>query len=181
MNKLDFLSYFVYQPDKIRMRFIVSSFFQNATIEITKEEVNLRDVLDFYVPKYKKEGKFDTRVIDVQVLDFEILPLKVCEVMLDPIKWDLGIDSDKLPSVERLYPIPIATDLISGRTLLLDSNHTITSIVGKLDLSHINKIKISVIRIKGRGLEAIIGDFNILNREKQYGRDLTQNAAPQYE
>ncbi len=166
MDKSEFLAQFVYQPDKIRMLFDVPLFLQNATIEITQEEVSLRELLDFYVPKYKKEGKFDSRGIEEQITDPGTLPLAVNEAILDPEKWNLSIGSEKLPRLEQLDTVPIATDLMSGKTLLLDSNHTIISLVSKIDPDLLSEGKLTVVRIIGRGLEEIIRDFRILNRKE---------------
>jgi hypothetical protein len=167
MNKSKFLELYINCPGevKIRMALVIPSFLENETIRITEETIQLKDMLDFYVPKYEKHGKFDSRDFNEQVLDPEVLPLTIKQTMLKPGRWDLAIESDGRPGYDLLHPIPIATDLKSGKTLLLDSNHTITSIVGELSAKNLEGITLSVVHVTGNGLEDFIPDFRILNRK----------------
>lgn len=166
MDKSKFLELFIDCPGgvKIRMALIIPPFIENETIKITEETVRLSDVLDFYVPKYKKHGEFDPRSFNEQNSDLEVQPLTVRQTMSNPGKWDLAIPSQQRPSIDKLQPIPIATDLKSGRTLLLDSNHTVVSAVGELNADALDKYSLSVVHITGIGLEDFIPDFKILNR-----------------
>ena len=82
--------------------------------------------------------------------------------MHDPAKWDLKADTANLPSIEQLKPVPVATDLKSGKTLLLDSSHVITSIIATAKLDLLSEI--DIVHITGTSLEDVICDFEILNR-----------------
>ena len=162
MDKQEFLNTYIYAPSKIRMRFDVEAFISDETIQVVKEKLGLQDLLSYYVPKYEKQGERDMRDIKQQLKDSDTHPLLLNKAILDPVKWDLNISTKSLPPIEKIQPVPIATDLISQKSLLLDSNHTITAILSRLkpDLS----TKIDIVRIIGTSLEDVIGDFGILNR-----------------
>lgn len=146
------------------MIFNVAPFLQNQTIRITQETVCLIDVLNFYVPKFKKDGEFDNRGIEIQINDLETLPLTVREVVSAPMKWDLGETDDLITDITQLTPVPMATDTKSGKALLLDSSHTIVNIISSSDSNKLGDIELPIIRITGEGLGDIIGDYKILNR-----------------
>lgn len=146
------------------MALVIPPFLENKTIQIKEETIQLRNMLDFYVPKYEKHGKFDARGFDEQALDLEVSPLTIKKTMLEPGQWDLAIDSNDRPSINQLRPVPIATDLKSGKTLILDSNHTLASILGELDKKALESTNLSVVHITGIGLEGFVPDFMILNR-----------------
>lgn len=164
MDKSEFLKHFLWPPDKIRMLFNVDPFMKNVTIKITKEAVALEAMLEYYVPKFKKSGNFDTRGIEEQIADPETLPIAISEVMKEPAEWGLGIDTSKLPEAKHLDPVPIATDLKSNKTLVLDSNHTIVNLIRGLGPRELKRTHIPIVHIKGVDLEDVICDFKILNR-----------------
>lgn len=163
MDKLEFLNSFIYAPNRIRMQFDIEAFMNDETILVVEEKLSLEELLSYYVPKYEKQGERDIRDIKQQLKDPDVFPLLLSKAMQDPVKWDLNISTKSLPPIDRILPIPVATDLISQKSLLLDSNHTITATLSRLnpDLS----TKIDVVRLIGTNLEDIIGDFGILNRE----------------
>lgn len=163
MDKQEFLNTFIYAPDKIRMRFDVETFLNDETIQLVKEKLSLEDLLSYYVPKYEKRGERDIRDIKQQLKDPDVFPLLLSKAIQDPVKWDLNISTKDLPPTEKIQPIPVATDLISQKSLLLDSNHTITATLSRLnpDLS----TEIDIVRLIGTNIEDIIGDIGILNRE----------------
>ena len=162
MDKLEFLNTFVYATDKIRMRFDVKAFMSDETIQVVKEKLSLEELLSYYVPKYEKHGERDIRDMKQQLKDPDVFPLLLSKAIQDPVKWDLNISTNSLPTIDKIQTVPVATDLISQKSLLLDSNHTITATLSKLkpNLS----TKIDIVRIIGTGLEDVIGDFGILNK-----------------
>ena len=76
MNKSQFLSLYIYPPNeakiRIRMLFNTDAFMRNNTIKVTTGKVSLQDALSYYVPKYKKNGKRDTRSIEQQIEDPDV-------------------------------------------------------------------------------------------------------------
>lgn len=164
MDKTEFLEFYIHHPNRVRMIFNEVPFLQNQTIKITQETICLIDVLNFYVPKFKKNGDLDSRGIELQISDPEIMPLTVREVVSAPVKWDLGETGNLITNITQLVPVPMATDTKGGKTLLLDSSHTIVNIISKTDSNTFGDIELPIIRISGEGLEDIIGDYKILNR-----------------
>ena len=166
MNKSEFIHQFIDCPGdvKIRVTFDIQAFLDNNTIVITKDIVLFRDVFDFYVPKYEKSGKFDTRTFDEQVLDPNIQPLSVGQAIYGPTKLDLTTNNDNHPIITHLHLIPIATDSNNHKTLILDSNHTIVALLKDADQETLDTTKLSVIRLSGFGLDEIIPDFEVLGR-----------------
>jgi hypothetical protein len=169
MTKADFLKQFANKSSAVHIRMALNyaAFLENPTIKIREEVISLRELLDFYVPKYEKHGKFDIQHYDIQAGDPEVLPLTIRQAMRDPAKWDLAIDSGDRVDLNQLGIVPIATDHKSGKTLLLDSNHTIVSSLHDLDQEQFKAVilsSLSVAHITGTGLENFIPDFRILNR-----------------
>ena len=162
MDKQEFLNTFIYAPDKIRMRFVIEAFLNDETIQVVKERLSLEELLNYYVPKYEKRGDRDIRDIKQQLKDSDVSPILLSKAVQDPVRWDLNISTKNLPPIDKIQPVPVATDLISQKSLLLDSNHTITATLSRLnpDLS----TKIDIVRLIGTNLEDIIGDFGILNK-----------------
>lgn len=165
MDKQQFLDSYVNRPNKIRMIFNRDSFLQNSTIQIRQDRVGLSDVLDYYVPKFKVGGRFDGRGIGAQIDDRATLPLTMREAALDPAEWGLSKDDGPLqPDIGLLEPVPIATDLKSGQTLMLDSNHTIANILHERGRSLDKHTTLQVVRLVGSDLEDVVADFKIINR-----------------
>lgn len=162
MEKSQFLNQFVFNPKKITMLFNVNAFIADQALKITTERISTTELLDYYVPKYEKNGKRDARNIEQQITDPYVSPLTVRQVKNYPARWDLDIDITRLPAAKLLEPVPVATDLKSGKTLLLDSSHTITNMIMEHKLNQHSKI--DIVRISGSRLDNIVSDFAILNR-----------------
>jgi hypothetical protein len=166
MTKSEFLELFA-NNDRIvhiRMALNYDEFLENETIIITEETVSTLNLLDFYVPKYEKYGEYDRSHYAKQVVDHEVKPLTIKQVLADPKKWDLEINHAERLSIEQLNSFPVATDTKSGRTLLLDSNHVVVNALSELKQSHLDAITLKVVSVRGINLEAFIPDFKILNR-----------------
>ena len=166
MNKQEFLKTFrsAKAQHPIIMIFNDDVFQNDDNVSLIEEEVSLEEVLEYFVPKFEKDGHLDMRGIHEQVADPNVLPLTVSKASSDPARWGLSLDT--IPAVESLSLIPVATDLTTGRSLILDSNHTIVSLVSKLAPESLSSLKISVVRILGNGLDSLsIDDFKIINRQ----------------
>lgn len=151
----------MYRP-KIIIFFDDAAFSQNQSITVEEKSKPLSEMLDFFVPKYAKNGAFDDRDFKSQVTDLDVTPLKLSRVSVEPKKWGLEQTSE-LPLVGSLGPIPIATDLSSGKTLILDSNHTLANMISLGKFTN-TTAQLKVVEIIGRDLAPAIQDFYILNR-----------------
>ena len=151
---------------KIRVSFDVKSFLNDETITLEEEDIAVTDALGWYVPKYSKAGAYDDQDFEIQKSDKTIVPMTLGRVSLNPSNWDLGVSAGELLRAEDLSPVPIATDMNSGATLLLDSNHTLSNLVyadnSDQALPRLNTIK--TVSLTGHSLEQIIPDFEIINR-----------------
>ena len=159
ITKSEFIT--LYRP-RIQMIFNNDDFFQNQSIVIAEKTKTLTEFLNFFVPKYKKNGVFDVRGFEDQILDPNTKTLRLSDVYGEPDKWGLAQTSE-LPMIGSLNPIPVATDLKSGKTLILDSNHTLANILNQSEQID-RRTQLRVVEITGRDLAAVIQDFHILNR-----------------
>lgn len=152
-----------YQTSKIRVLFNYDVFIRDDTISVVEETIALSEMLAYFVPKYKKDCKLDRREIIEQIADHTVMPLTVAEVFPDPVKWDLYLE--ELPEINALEPIPVATDASTGKSLILDSNHTLVSLINRMDPASIEAIKVAVVRVIGNPLNSqLIDDFKIIKR-----------------
>ncbi|RYX79311.1 hypothetical protein EON76_01150 [bacterium] len=167
MRRHDYINTYLGENPKIRVFFDVKSFLNDETITLEEEDIAVTDALGWYVPKYSKAGAYDDRNFEIQKSDKTIVPLTLGRVSLNPSNWGLGVSAGKVLCAEDLNPVPIATDMNSGATLLLDSNHTLSNLlsVNKSEqaLPRLNRIK--TVSLKGYRLEQIIPDFEIINRQ----------------
>jgi hypothetical protein len=161
MNKSDFLSMYRDPHNlKITIWFNDQNFLNDNNVTISQETINSENIRMYYVLRSKKDGVLDSRGIEERVLDASSTLIVVNEAASDPSSWDLGLEGRILPDSNSLTPIPVATDLSSNKSLLLDSNHCATNLINTSDGS----IDIPIIRLSGANLENIIEDFRILNR-----------------
>ena len=161
MTKDQFIE--AYVPARISMLFDVAAFMQNRTITISEERMDLQKLQTYFVPKFAKNGRFDKRHISFQVIDPEVTPITLKQAALDPASWGLSLRSVPAP-LKSFYPVPIATNLLDQKNLILDSNHTLTNLISKLNPADIESTNIPVIRISGTNMEGVLPDFQILNR-----------------
>lgn len=66
----------------------------------------------------------------------------------------------------KLWAVPVATDLGSGISLILDSNHTLSYLYRKYLDEGIETI-VPVMELRGHHLEDVFYDFKILNKKKE--------------
>lgn len=164
MNKSEFIS--LYRKPKITVWFEDRLFLDDDSTQVNQEEIEVEEMLDYFVPKYVKNGELDTRGIDEQIRDAGCLPITVREASYNPAKWGLSPDGRVILELLMLSPIPIATDNESGKSLLLDSNHFIVNLVDRTSKDELMSYKIHVVRITGNELGTLIPDFKILNRRQ---------------
>jgi len=126
-------------------------------LEVSEEEIPTATLASYYVPRYVDDE-------DILIPKFEgvlanpkpaLVSLK--QAANNPADFDLMVGNRTLPDLSDIRPIPVATDTISHRTLILDSNHTVSNMFDQLP-EHVK-----VIRIKGAHLEQIFGDFQVIN------------------
>jgi hypothetical protein len=148
-----------YKNDIGLSEFMWDVFLAQSGIEIDLVEKTVDEIQGFYVARYQKNGQWDPkfdRFINV-INDPDVKPVKVKDVLQDLESWDLN--SDSLTPAENLHPIPIATD-ISGKTLILDSNHTLC---GHIANSRITS-PVRFVELKFDYVESVILDFLIIKR-----------------
>lgn len=164
MDKNEFSVLYLTPPTKIRVSFDVCLFLQDQSVGIIEETIRLADLLDYYVPSFEKNGIYDTRDIADKINDLSTTPLTMSFVVNDPAKWGLGSTGQLTSDVDRLDLVPIASDTKSGRTLILDSNHTLVNLIHGLNTNVLEQKTLSVVRIIGADLQYILDDFKIINK-----------------
>jgi hypothetical protein len=159
-------NYFIeqYRRPKITIWFCDDIFLQDHQITVDEEMIYPEELQNFFVVKYQKNGVFDSRGFEQQREDFNVRPVTVAQASLKPADWDLALGSRNMPSIESWNPIPVATDTASGRTLILDSNHSVVNIISSLVGKNSGAI-FPLVRIQGANLQRILPDFEIVNRK----------------
>jgi hypothetical protein len=143
----------------IRVRFDTNELIINPNIRLRKANKPLHEFLSFYVPRYSNEGVWDSRPIEQIIEDGRSQLVQVREVIASPEDWNLIRFTDAGSLSKELWPIPIATDTSTHKTLLLDSNHTVCTLLGAgID------IKIKCIEIIGDELSALGTDLKLMQR-----------------
>jgi hypothetical protein len=157
MDKRQFLNFYRNPANTyINVHFYDHEFISNSDIKVNVKIYKLSDMLDFYVPRFQKNKRLDQRAIEEKEMDPLTYLLRLRKVRENPKKWDLQKTGD-LPKREDLFPIPIAKDFASHKTLILDSNHLLANFP-------IDHPPLLVAEITGNNLEKIVRDFKILNR-----------------
>ncbi len=126
---------------------------------IIKEGIRpLNEFLNFYVPRYAKEGMWNDQPIEQILHDRDSILVQLKDVIDAPESWDLIPFQNADELRYKLWPIPIATDSESGRTLILDSNHTIcTLLVNKVD------IDVPYCELVGKDISGLGADLLLMN------------------
>ena len=145
---------------KLRIWFNADKFLKDDSVTVIKEKIKLKQFLDFFVLRYKKNDKYDDRSFEDQKDDSVTQLITVDVAVADPKKWHL--DVTKPLKLNELKAIPIATDTHTLKTLVLDSNHHIVSLIHS---GLPSDTELPVIRIIGPNLDKIIGDFIVLSRQ----------------
>jgi hypothetical protein len=145
--------------DRILVHFDYDLFLRDDGITLASKNIPLRQFLDFYTPWYEKGG-LPGASIETVLADRAFRSVRIKDVLRLAEK-DREIRS--LPGLpDRFWPVPIATDTSLGKSLLLDSNKTISALV------HLGKRLeelIPVVEISGRDLQRLNSDFKVLARD----------------
>lgn len=146
------------------MIFNAKKFTEEPGVSVVVEDVTLAELSDYFVPRFQKDSHLDQRGIEEQIADPNTQPLTAVEAAASPARWNLDTESDEPTPIESLDIVPVATDLQTGKTLILDSNHTLVHIINSAgQVSHNSSIPVA--RIIGNDLSDIVPDFYILNRK----------------
>jgi hypothetical protein len=163
MNKTEFIDIYMNGARPlIRAKLNSRRLLASEEIEIKRSSKKISELLDFYVLRYAKGGKLDGRSIDSKLSDKSTQLLQLKEVINDLGKWDLET-SDKLPRRDDMWPIPLATDVVTGTTILLDSNHTLAAIVKNQQLSA--DTTIACAELIGPNMARVLPDFGFTKKE----------------
>lgn len=145
---------------KIQLNFNDNEFLQDPSIIIGLDVINIEALSSFYVARYTKNGEIDNRRIEDKITDTTTSLVRLSTAALQPAFWGLAMEGRAMPSLGELWPIPVATSTCD-KTLVLDSNHTVLSIIKSSD----SRTSIPIVQISGTNMENIIDDFKILNQQ----------------
>ena len=155
MNKTQFVQEY---RSLVRVHFNPAELISNPSINIITTDKTLSDFLDFYSPRYTKDGKWDNRPVE-QIIQSQALSLaRLKDIISSPADWGFTPFANVSRLAQSLWAIPIATDISSDRTLILDSNHTICTLL----FAGIN-IKVRCVEIIGNDLSALGTDLRIMH------------------
>jgi hypothetical protein len=152
MDKSDFLIFYL---PLLTIHFYDSAFSTDDNIKVFEQKLPLKEMLDFYVLRTVKNKLPDTRPIEDREHDLGSKLITLGEARKDPKKWDLDLSHRKIP--ENIHPVPVATDLNSDRTIILDSNHLLANLQ--------EDTLVYIARIVGPNLGRLGPDFIILSRQ----------------
>jgi hypothetical protein len=154
MNKEQFL-----ELENIRVIVDAKNYF-NADFVFVETLKNISDCGNFYHPWYRFRGE----VVDFMDAFHDKLGLiagvKLSEIEKVDLDPQIIIDIANL-NFDTIHPIPIATDMNIGLTIMLDSNHTLSCLYRRF-LQTGTDIAIPVVELKGNNLEDMFFDFAIL-------------------
>lgn len=154
MTKAEFIAKY---KDLITVRFNYKALADNPAITITESNRALTEFLEFYVPRYAKAGSWDNRDIGQIAPDASSVIVRLQDVLASPAAWGLRPFSNARRLGEVLWPVPIATDAQSGKTLILDSNHTICTL-----LTAGMNIDVPCVEVSGDNLAALGPDLKLM-------------------
>lgn len=164
MQKQEFESHYrdnVHENGGIRLTgFLWDEFAARNDIEIRLIDVSKDKILNFYVPRFKKNNERDDRKFVEMLEDPDVTPVQVHEVLPALEIWDLDWGGGNF-DVNDLPLLPIATDLNTGKSLILDGNHRICKLLTDDDFEGVIKF----CEIKAANMNRLIQDFTIILRQ----------------
>ena len=146
--------------DRILLHFDYGVFLDSDDIGLRETSRTLKDICLYFTPWYQKNGTVEHR-IEVVLADEGYRAIRVREAKEYPAAY-MSNGSSIGRSLIMLWPLPIATDLKLGKTLLLDSNCTIQSLLTGHEIDLLEEVP--VIEIFGDRLHRLNPDFKVLER-----------------
>jgi hypothetical protein len=131
-------------------------------IHVFQDEATVDEIKKYFIPVFDNNNKKDNRKIEDQILDQTLKPVTVGKALKNPAMWDMDFGNRTMP--DSINSVLVATDLNSGASLLLDSNHTVINYLK--DNPH-PKTRLEIIRITGNDLGDLVPDFHIINRQRR--------------
>ena len=158
MDKADFLKFYRSKTKPLlTIHFYDDIFMADETIKVTLQTLTFKELRDFYVLRAVKNNFPDNRPVEERQNDSQIKLITLKEALENPEKWELDLKGRTIPPLEEIHPIPIATDLNSNQTLILDSNHLLAN------WPYREGAKVSLAHITGHNLERLVVDFVFLS------------------
>lgn len=156
MTKAEFIAKY---QNRITVYFDFEELITEPSIAIKEGNKSLSDFLDFYIPRYAKNGVWNNRSIRQIIQDKDSVLVQLKDIIKAPETWDLAPFHNAEELKNQLWPIPIATDCVTGKTLILDSNHTICTLL-------INGINMNVpyLELVGKDISALGVDLQLMNK-----------------
>lgn len=144
--------------DDIRITaFARDVFLTRSDTEINIVQKHRDEILRFYTPRYHKNDEY-VDDFSGSLMNPQVKPLKVIDALDDLAKWDLVIDT--VPPINQLRPIPIVTDRVSGKTLILDGNHMVCGLLSGTQFEG----PVTFVEITMDYVESVFFDFIIIKR-----------------
>lgn len=144
-----------------RQRIIIDSFgdweFQKASLLFVERTVNIYRVRDWYAPWYYR-GPEEVTLDALVARDTTVYAMRLFEVPYYSKDEARNRDIAERPIPESFMPFPVATDLDTGRTLVLDGSRTLVAML----VRGINR-EIPIVEVLGRWMAGIIGSFAVVN------------------
>lgn len=157
MNKDQFVETY---RERIRVHFNFDMLRDEPAIAIRQGARPVREFLNYYVPRYAKRGVLNNQPIEEIIHDSDSSLVKLKDIISAPESWDLIAFQNVDELKKGLWPIPVAFDSESGKTLILDSNHTIcTLLINGIDMD------VPYIELHGKDLSSLGADLKLMSNE----------------
>lgn len=111
MNKEEFISKY---SDIITVHFNFELLATDQTIVIEETDMNLLEFLEFYVPRYEKDGHWDDRPIEQIIGDGNSTLVQLKDVISSPTEWGLKPFTDAKRSSKSCGQFPLFQTVASG-------------------------------------------------------------------
>jgi len=163
MNKGEFIN--KYRKAQITIWFKDNIFLNDEAISIRDANYKISSLGEFYCPWHYDHNNNLIGAIEQAICDPDArsVQLKSSETIhLDRDKENI-ILSFRNNFPEFSNPVPVATDLNTKRTLILDANKRCIALYRNYLDNKVDEV-IPFIEVDGQGLERLVEDFKIINR-----------------
>lgn len=163
MSKDEFLR--KYRRPQITIWFNDNVFLSDVQIDIQEAQYKISSLGEFYCPWHYDSNNCLIGSIEQAVGDPAVKSMRIKMSEL------INLDEERLKVIDLFIknfpglndPIPLATDLNTKKTLILDANKRCVALYRNYLKSEIDN-NLEFIEITGTGLEKLIEDFKIINR-----------------
>lgn len=154
MTKAEFVAKY---RNIITVYFSFEELINNPDITIKESDRHLSEFLEFYSPRYTKNGRWDDRHISQIAQDKTSTITQLKDIVPSPANWGFQTFENARELAESLWPVPLATQELSGKTLILDSNHTICTLL-KAGLN----VRVPCVQLSGANISELGIDLRLM-------------------